>query len=149
MSQRRWYQGLKASEGMTLIEIMVVVAIIGMITALVSVSVMSFLAEARIKSTNIQIDAFESALKQFKRVHGSYPTSEQGLEALVENPGSLKDYPEEGYLEELPLDAWGEEFIYRSPGESGHRYEIVSKGPDKEEGTEDDLTSYQQRKKED
>ncbi len=69
----------------------------------------------------------EGALEQFKRKHGFYPTTEQGLQALVEKPTSGRvpdNYPKAGYLKKLPKDAWGNEFTYISPGQ-GHDYEII------------------------
>ncbi|MBL7684432.1 MAG: type II secretion system major pseudopilin GspG [Deltaproteobacteria bacterium] len=127
-------------EGMTLIEIMVVVAIIGSIAALVTVNVLDYLDESKVDTAKIEIKNIESALEQFKRKHGFYPTSEQGLQALVEKPSvgkSPDNYPKGGYLKKLPKDAWGNEFIYYSPGVSGHDYEIISLGRDGQEGGED------------
>lgn len=148
MLKNKWRQLMKDSQGMTLIEIMVVVAIIGMITAMVTVTVIGFLEEARIETTRNQINTIESALDQFKRRHGFYPSTEQGLEALVEAPsvGRVpKNYPEDGYLKSFPKDAWGNDFVYYHPGVSGHKIEIISLGADAEEGGEDesaDITNY-------
>ncbi len=127
-------------KGMTLIEIMVVVAIIGSIAALVTVNVLDYLDESKVDTTKIGMKNVEAALDQFKRRHGFYPTSEQGLMALVEKPtvGKIPDnYPKDGYLKKLPKDAWGNDFIYTSPGTSGHPYEIISLGRDGQEGGED------------
>lgn len=124
---------------MTLIEIMVVVAIIGSIAALVTVNVLDYLDESKVDTTKIDIKNVEGALEQFKRKHGFYPTTEQGLQALVEKPttGRVPDnYPKGGYLKKLPKDAWGNEFIYTSPGQ-GHDYDIISLGRDGQEGGED------------
>jgi general secretion pathway protein G len=135
--------------GMTLIEIMVVVAIIGSIAALVTVNVLNYLDESKVETTKIQIKNMEGALEQYKRRHGVYPTTEQGLAALVEKPTVGKipdDYPPDGYLKSLPKDGWGNDFLYFSPGVAGHRIEIVSQGADGEEGGEGfdaDITSYE------
>lgn len=129
----------KSQKGMTLIEIMVVVAIIGSIAALVTVNVLDYLDESKVDTTKIEIKNIEGALEQFKRKHGFYPTSEQGLQALVEKPtaGRVPDnYPKAGYIKKLPKDAWGNEFLYVSPGQ-GHDYEIISLGRDGQEGGED------------
>lgn len=129
----------KNQKGMTLIEIMVVVAIIGSIAALVTVNVLDYLDESKVDTTKIDIKNVEGALEQFKRKHGFYPTTEQGLQALVEKPttGRVPDnYPKGGYLKKLPKDAWGNEFIYTSPGQ-GHDYDIISLGRDGQEGGED------------
>ncbi len=129
----------KSQKGMTLIEIMVVVAIIGSIAALVTVNVLDYLDESKVDTTKIEMKNIEGALEQFKRKHGFYPTSEQGLQALVEKPtaGRVPDnYPKAGYLKKLPKDAWGNEFLYVSPGQ-GHDYEIISLGRDGQESGED------------
>ena len=85
-SLKQSFQLLREQAGMTLIEIMVVVAIIGSIAALVTVNVLDYLDESKVETTKIQIGNIEGALKQFKRRHGFYPSTEQGLSALVEKP---------------------------------------------------------------
>src|SRR3990167_1826175 len=120
---------LRGAKGMTLIEIMVVVAIIGGILAVVAVNVLDYFDESKVETTKIQMKNIESALDQFKRRNGFYPTTEQGLAALVEKPSVGKipeNYPKEGYLKKVPKDSWGNEFIYSSPGASGHPHEILS-----------------------
>ena len=147
-----WYRNLKVLKdqaGMTLIEIMVVVAIIGSIAALVTVNVLDYLDESKIDTTKIQISNVESALEQFKRRHGFYPSTEQGLAALVEIPtvGKIpKNYPADGYVKAIPKDGWGNEFDYYHPGVAGHKIEIISLGADNEEGGEDfhaDVANYE------
>ncbi|MDX1386831.1 MAG: type II secretion system major pseudopilin GspG [bacterium] len=143
------FRYLKDQAGMTLIEIMVVVAIIGSIAALVTVNVLDYLDESKVETTKIQIKNVESALEQFKRRHGFYPSTEQGLSSLVEKPtvGRVPDnYPSDGYLKAVPKDGWGNEFVYYHPGVAGHKIEIISYGADGEEGGEEfdaDLTSYE------
>lgn len=142
MNNKKW---ITNNRGMTLVEIMVVVAIIAGIAALVSVSVFKNKDKASITNTKTQISNIEQALKIYRLDNNSYPTTEQGLEALIEKPTSgkiPKDYPEEGYMEEMPKDAWGNEFNYASPGTHGGKMEVWSNGPDEEEGTEDDITSW-------
>lgn len=149
MSLTRMFHTLKSQAGMTLIEIMVVVAIIGSIAALVTVNVLDYLDESKVETTKIQIKNVEAALEQFKRRHGFYPTTEQGLSALVEKPtvGRVPDnYPPDGYLKSIPKDGWGNEFVYYQPGVAGHKIEIISYGGDGEEGGEDydaDITNYE------
>lgn len=150
MSFRRSFQVLRSQAGMTLIEIMVVVAIIGSIAALVTVNVLNYLDESKVETTKIQISNIESALQQFKRRHGFYPSTEQGLEALVEIPTvgrTPENYPPDGYIKSMPKDGWGNEFIYYHPGVAGNKIEIISYGGDDEEGGEDfdaDITNYEQ-----
>ena len=140
---------IKRQAGMTLIEIMVVVAIIGSIAALVTVNVLNYLDESKVETTKIQIKNIEGALDQYKRRHGSYPTTEQGLTALVSKPtvGKVPDnYPPDGYLKSLPKDGWGNDFVFNSPGAAGHKIEIISYGGDGQEGGEDfdaDIANYE------
>jgi len=135
--------------GMTLIEIMVVVAIIGSIAALVTVNVLDYLDESKVETTKIEIKNVEGALEQYKRKAGSYPTTEQGLQSLVEKPtvGKVPDnYPKGGFLKKVPKDAWGNDFTYYSPGVSGHDFEIISLGRDGVEGGDDydaDIKNYE------
>lgn len=140
---------LKSSRGMTLIEIMVVIAIIAGLAGLIGVSVFRQRETANIKSTGIQISELMKAVKLYKLDNNAFPTTEQGLEALVTKPSSGKipaNYPEDGYMEKVPNDAWGIEFSYASPGNHGDKVEIWSNGPDEEEGTEDDVTSWEEEK---
>lgn len=147
-SLKKVFQLVKNQAGMTLIEIMVVVAIIGSIAALVTVNVLDYLDESKVETTKIQINNVESALEQFKRRHGFYPSTEQGLAALVEKPNVGRvpnNYPSDGYLKKIPQDGWGNEFVYYHPGVAGHKIEIISYGADVEEGGDDfdaDITNY-------
>jgi len=140
---------LKSERGMTLIEIMVVVAIIGGILAVVAVNVLDYFDESKVETTKIQMKNIESALDQFKRRHGFYPTTEQGLAALVEKPTTGKipeNYPNDGYIKKIPKDSWGNDFIFTSPGSSGRQYEIISLGRDGQEGGEGydaDIKNYE------
>lgn len=132
--------------GMTLIEIMVVVAIIAGITGLIAVNVVGRREKANIDLTKTQVANIMNALDQYKLDNYRYPSTEQGLEALVEKPTSGKMpeyYPEDGYLKKTPKDAWGNELSYESPGTHGNRVEVWSPGPDGEEDTEDDITSWE------
>ncbi len=116
--------------GMTLIEIMVVITILGLIATVVTVNVMDSLDEAKQKTAVSQIKVFEEALEHFRRDNGYYPSTEQGLVALVERPaiGRLpKRYPPNGYLGgRLPQDPFGCDYQYFQPGQQGHAYEIYS-----------------------
>lgn len=146
---RRMSSKISHKAGMTLIEIMVVLAIIGSIAALITVNVLDFLDESKVETSKVTIHNVENALEQFKRRHGFYPTTEQGLSALLEKPsiGRVPDnYPSNGYLKKLPKDAWHTEFVYYSPGIHGNAYEIISYGGDGQEGGEEidaDLNSWE------
>jgi general secretion pathway protein G len=126
--------------GFTLIEIMVVVVIIGLLVAIVSPRLMDRFEQAKVVQTKTQIRNLEQALKLFKLDCGFYPSTEQGLRALVEKPtvGKIpENYAEKGYLEKgkVPMDAWGNPFIYLSPGINDD-YDIISLGRDGKEGGE-------------
>lgn len=132
--------------GFTLIEIMVVVLIIGLLATLVAVNVIPRKEEANRTAARVQIKNFEEALKLYYLDNHMYPDTQQGLKALMEKPTVGKVpccWKEGGYLEggKIPKDPWGNPFIYKSPGEGGKDYEILSygrtgepggKGPDKQ-----------------
>lgn len=128
------------NRGFTLIEIMVVVAIIAILAALVGPKIIGRSDDAKIESTKVQVKNFETGLKLYKLDNGSYPSTEQGLQALVVKPttGSIpKKWKEGGYLESssVPKDAWGNDFVYISPGEHGD-YDLYSFGADGAKGGE-------------
>jgi general secretion pathway protein G len=129
------------SQGFTLIEIMVVMVILGILAGLIVPRIMDRPEEARRTKASIQIQAIEQALKLYKLDNGEYPTTEQGLQALVEAPsvGRLaKRWRKEGYLEKgkVPKDPWGYDFVYIAPGLHGD-FDLMSYGPDGEPGGED------------
>lgn len=142
---------LKSQSGMTLIEIMVVVTILGIIATLVTVNVIGRLDQAKVTAGKTQIKNLETALDEFRRDNGFYPSTEQGMKALVEKPGvgrAVANYPRGGYLKgnAIPRDPWGCEFLYYSPGLHGNQYEITSLGADCQEGGEDvdaDINSWE------
>jgi general secretion pathway protein G len=135
--------------GFTLVEIMVVVVIIGMLAALVGPRLMGQTDEARITNTRVQIKNLEQTLELFHLQNGFFPTTDQGLIALIEKPTMPpipRNYPNGGYLnaKSVPSDAWGNEFIYLCPGEQGD-YDIISYGRDGNEGGEGvnaDITNW-------
>jgi general secretion pathway protein G len=128
------------SRGFTLIELMVVIVILGILAGLIVPRIMSRPEEARQAKARIQIESIETALKLYKLDSGNYPSTEQGLQALVEAPsvGQLpRNWREGGYLEKgkIPKDPWGNEFVYLSPGTQGD-YDLSSYGADGEQGGE-------------
>lgn len=125
---------LKQNGGMTLVEIMVVISIIGLVMAMVTINVMKRFEKAKIQTTRTQIKALEQALEQYYLDNGNYPSTEQGLSTLADGE----------YLKRLPKDAWKRDYNYVSPGTEGNPFEISSAGPDKQEGTEDDIKSWQE-----
>ena len=126
--------------GFTLIEIMVVMVILGILAGLIIPRIMGRPEEARRTKARIQIESIETALKLYKLDNGLYPTTEQGLQALVEPPsvGKLASaWREGGYLEKgrVPKDPWDNEYVYLCPGIHGD-LDLVSYGADGETGGE-------------
>lgn len=131
-------------KGFTLLEVMVVIVIIGVLGAMVVPNLMSNLDEAKIKTTVSDISSIEQQLKLYKMANYNYPSTEQGLEALVEETDIEplpRRFPEGGYLPRLPLDPWKNEYVLLNPGENG-RIDVFSAGPDGEVGTEDDIGNW-------
>ena len=119
--------------GFTLVEIMVVVVIIGLISALVGPRLVGQSESARITTTRTQISNFEQALQLFHLNNGFFPTTEQGLNALISKPNmppEPKNYQAGGYLKarSVPKDPWGNDYIYLSPGDKSE-FDIISYGP--------------------
>ena len=135
--------------GMTLIEIMVVITILGLIATVVTVNVLDRLDEAKVDTAKTQMKALEDALNQYRRDNGVYPSTEQGMQALVEKPtiGRVpRRYPSKGYMKSVPKDPWGCDYVYYSPGIQGHEFEVYSLGRDCEEGGEEidaDIASFE------
>lgn len=125
--------------GFSLIEIMVVVIIIGLLASIVAPQVLNRADEARIQKVKSDFKSIQTGLKMYRIDNYAYPTSEQGLEALVERPAIApqpRNWDESGYLEQLPRDPWGNAYLYLSPGES-QDYNIYTLGADGVSGGED------------
>jgi len=120
--------------GFTLVEMLVVITIIGLIMSLVGPRVLNYLGESKVKAARIQIQSFSSALDLFFLDAGRYPSTSEGLTALVKPAAGLTAW-NGPYLKggAVPNDPWGKAYIYRSPGERAP-YEIVSYGADGQEG---------------
>lgn len=113
---------------------MVVIVILGILAAVIAPRIVGRTDEARVTEAKVQVKNLETALKLYKLDNGYYPSSEQGLEALVEKPATGKvpdDWREGGYLEQsrVPKDPWGNPYVYVSPGLHGD-YDIISYGAD-------------------
>ena len=129
------------SGGFTLIEIMVVIVILGILAGLVLPRFMGRTEEAKKVKAKLQIENLEAALKLYKLDNGAYPTTEQGLEALVQKPATgavPANWREGGYLEKgkIPLDPWNRPYVYVSPGVKNKDFDLKSLGGDGEEGGE-------------
>jgi general secretion pathway protein G len=137
----------RGNAGFTFIEIMVVVAILAILAALVVPRIMGRTDDAKRTAAKVQIRNIEGALQLYKLDNGVYPSTEQGLKALVEKP-SVGVIPKKwklgGYIQKLPEDSWGNPYKYLSPSQRGD-YEIVSLGTDGEvggEGINADITNW-------
>jgi len=135
--------------GFTLIEIMVVIVILALLAALVGPKLMGRTDDAKVADARVQIKNIETALKLFKLDNGAYPSTEQGLNALITKPtvGVIpKNFKDGGYLEskKVPKDPWGNDYLYVSPGEHGD-YDLFSYGADSAKGGDGknaDITSW-------
>jgi general secretion pathway protein G len=127
-----------AAAGFTLIEIMVVVVILSILALVVVPQVMDKPDQARIAKAKQDLRAIETALDLYKLDNFRYPTTDQGLEALVERPTTPpipNNWKQAGYLKRLPMDPWGNPYRYLSPGRNGE-YDIYTLGADNQEGGE-------------
>ncbi|TAL31380.1 MAG: type II secretion system protein GspG [Spirochaetes bacterium] len=127
--------------GFSLLEIMIVITILGILAVMVVPRFMDLPKKARVAAAKQQIADIGMALEMYSSDNGNYPTTEQGLEALINKPSSEpspQNYNEGGYLKkrEVPKDPWGRAFLYRSPGEQSKDYELVSLGADGKDGGE-------------
>jgi general secretion pathway protein G len=137
-------------KGFTLIELMVVIVILGILAGLIVPRIMGRPDEARRAKARIQIESLETALKLYKLDNGNYPTTEQGLQALVEPPAVgalLKYWRQGGYLEKgkVPKDPWDNDFVYISPGMHGD-FDLISRGADGKpdgEGKNRDINNWE------
>jgi general secretion pathway protein G len=124
--------------GFTLIEIMVVVVIIGLLAAVIVPTVISKVDEARVAKAKQDIQSLETALTMFRLDNSKYPTTDQGLAALVTQPTdpAIKHWRPGGYLQRVSKDPWGNEYQYAYPGAHGKEYDVYSLGADGQPGGE-------------
>jgi general secretion pathway protein G len=115
--------------GFSLMELLVVMTILGLLAGIVAVSLTGRVDKERQRTAKLQINNFEQALDMFHLDVGRYPSSEEGLRALVEKPSGLDSWNGPYLKKQLPVDPWKKEYVYRSPGEHGD-YDIMSYGQD-------------------
>ncbi len=123
------------TKGFTLIELMVVIVILSILAVYMAPRLVGRDDQARQLRAKVDIEALETALKLYRLDTGTYPTTQQGLEALVEPPEGVRNWRDGGYLEKKKVlqDPWGNEYVYLSPGTHGD-YDIVSYGADGQPG---------------
>ena len=131
----------KRERGFTLMEILIVITILGILASLVAVKIMDRPGEARTLKAKLDIQTLENAIKLYKLDNAYYPSTEQGLRALVEKPSTGRipsKWREGGYLEKgvLPKDPWENDYLYLSPGVHNSNFDLWSYGADGEQGGE-------------
>lgn len=125
--------------GFTLIEIMVVVVILAILGTFAVTNIIDNPDKARVTKAQHDIRALESALEMYKLDNYNYPSTEQGLKALVERPTGApepRNWKAGGYMKKLPQDPWGNDYIYLGPQDTGGRIQIISLGADGQTGGE-------------
>ena len=130
--------------GFTLLELLVVVAIIGVLAGYVGPKYFGQLGKAEVKAAHAQIDGIEKALDQYRLDVGRYPSTEQGLKSLVAPPGGVPKWAGPYLKKEVPVDPWGKPYIYKCPGEHGD-FDLLSYGHDGAQGgsgEDADITSW-------
>jgi general secretion pathway protein G len=128
----------KRRDGFTMVELMAVLIILGLLAAVVANNFIGKTDQARVVTTKASLKTLHNAVLSFKMDTGRYPSEEEGLYELLEQPTDVTGWNPGGYLEstDLPLDAWGREFVYLLNPESGKPFVIISYGADGEEGGE-------------
>lgn len=138
----------RAAAGFTLIELLLVLVILATLAAIVTPKFAKRGAQAKVTAAKTQISQLEVALDAFEIDCGRYPTTVEGLRALVERPTSDSDGWQQAYLSKgVPLDPWGGEYIYRYPGQNNQdQFDLSSYGPDHKLGGDDDITNWSEEK---
>jgi general secretion pathway protein G len=127
----------------TFLELMLVVAILGILVALTAPRLVGKAKKAKIIAAKTQMQTIITVLNRYEQDQDEFPTTEQGLEALVTRPSDVSEETWDKYLDKVPVDSWGQKFQYTCPSEHGGDFDLVSSGPDKRPGTEDDITNYE------
>jgi general secretion pathway protein G len=126
---------LHPEAGVTLVEMMVVIVIIGLVTAIVAINVLPSQDRARTEKARADIRTLEQALELYRLESGRFPTMDEGLEALLPGGGLAAATKTGGYIRRLPDDPWGRAYLYVTPGQNGP-FDLYSLGADGQEGGE-------------
>lgn len=134
--------GTRRRAAFTLIELLVVIIILAILAAVVIPRVISRTEDARFAKATADISTIDGVLEHYKLDTGEYPTTDQGLQALVTNVANNERWNGPYIKNQIPIDPWGNPYMYRMPGEMGLDYDIYSAGPDKQPGTQDDIGNW-------
>ncbi|WP_230181609.1 type II secretion system major pseudopilin GspG [Aquabacterium sp. CECT 9606] len=132
------YIRLIRNRGFTLLELLVVMVIIGLLASYVGPRFFEQVGKSEIKATRAQIDAFSKALDTYRLDIGHYPTTEQGLKALIDRPANEAKWGGPYLQKDVPADPWGQLYQYKAPGDNKRDYDIVSFGKDGQRGGDGD-----------
>lgn len=125
--------------GFTLVEIMIVIAIIGVLAGVAVPRLAGRTEDARIQATKLQIENLGMALDAFEYDCGRYPTTQEGLKVLRENTGGWANWKGPYLKKNVPLDPWKSPYVYESPGQRNKDYDLSSLGPDQKQGGDDEI----------
>lgn len=143
-NKRKIEKRLKDLEGFTLIELLVVMIILGLLASLVGPRLFGKIDKAKQQTAQAQIELLSTALASFRLDIGRFPTEEEGLKGLIERPSDLQKWDGPYLTKEIPRDPWGNDYVYKIPGEHGS-YDLMSYGMDGVSGGEDndlDIVSW-------
>jgi general secretion pathway protein G len=132
---------LRNQKGFTLAEIMLVIAILGILASVVIPRLTGRTQDARVQAARLQMENFALALEAFEHDCGRFPSTEEGLEALRESPSDATGWRGPYLRKAVPMDPWKKDYLYRAPGQKDD-FDVISVGPDGREGTSDDITSH-------
>lgn len=137
---------INKANGFTLIEMMLVVVIIGMLASVVAANIPGILNKSRIKAALAQVKTFELALTDFNMDCGRFPTTDEGLQALVKDPGIEGWHGPYVNQRELNEDPWNKDYCYSDDPQHGLEFDVFSSGPDGEVYTDDDVGNWKMKK---
>jgi len=147
LAMRKFQISQKSRYGFTFLEIMFVVVIIGILLSLVGPRLVGKTKKAKISAAEAQIKNFKTSLNAYELDIGEFPNTSQGLKALIERPSEVSEDDWQGpYMDEIPKDPWNNEFVYKNPPEHSRDYDLYSFGPDRQEGTDDDIVNWSKEK---